>query len=133
MRSKRPLKPPSLSPSWSYGFAISIVAVGLQLPSALHNKSLPNEAACLSLPVCPHAALWEQLSSLPITHWFNASLGFCVPCCVVSLISYSDLTDFFSSEGLKLMVYGWEIKINKYSISERNTAPLGPSSASTGM
>lgn len=101
------------------------MAVGLQLPSALHNKSLPNEAACLSLPVCPCAALWAQLSSLPITHCFNTSPGFCLPCCLVSLIFYSDLTHLFSTDRLKLMVYGWERKINKYSISERNTPPLG--------
>jgi len=76
LRWKRPLKPPSLSPSWSYGFAVSVVAVGLQLASAVHNKPLPSKTACLSLPVCPHAALWEKPSSLPITYWFKASLGF---------------------------------------------------------
>lgn len=88
--------------------------------------NLLNETACM--PLC-----WGQLSSLPITHGLSTLLGFCLPCLLFPPVFCSEVTTFFSSERLKLAVYGWERKINKYSISVRNTLPLGPFSASISV
>lgn len=86
----------------------------------------------MSLPACPFQCVPVEHSGSRWAHCPSLS-ALMLLLDFVSFIFHSALTNVFSSERLKLMVYDRERKINKYSISERDTPPLGPSSASTGM